>query len=141
MTKLSLTLRCHWKAALGWGAVVIIGAGYALWSSLAPVAQAHTPDNQSKPSMVACAVIAVEMSKTKCVRITAPTAERAVATCANYEEYDWEYDSDLGSWEEVVNVVDCGCERVNACLDAIETYGWANLGVFADLIPREAPPR
>ena len=41
--------------------------------------------------MVACAVIAVEISKTKCVTITAPTAKRAVATCTNYEKTEWQY--------------------------------------------------
>ena len=139
MTKLSLTLRYHWKAALGWGVAVLAGVGYTLWwSSLAPFAQAQTPA-QGKPSMVACAVIAVEIAKTKCVRITAPTAERAVATCANYEKAEWRYDSELEEWYEDVQIVDCGCERVNACLDAIDTYGWDNLGVFADLIPRGTP--
>ena len=140
MTKFSLNLCYHWKATLGWGVVLLAGAGYALWISLTPVAQAQTPA-QDKPSMVACAVIALEIAKTKCVKITAPTAAYAVATCADYERWVWEYDDELGFAVEVPILVDCGCERVNACLSAIEEYGWANLGVFADLIPRAGPER
>ena len=133
MTKTFLTLRYHWKAVLGW----------TLATSLLSASLALAQDQ--KPSMVACAVIAVEMSKTKCVRITAPTPEQAVAVCANYVEYDWEreYDEieDSWRWVEEERVIDCQCERVTACLSAIETYGWGNLGVFEQFIPRETPKR
>lgn len=133
MEKTILILRYHWKAVLGWGLVALFLLG--------GIAQAQN----NKPSMIACAVIAVEMSKTKCVRITAPTPERAVAVCADYVEVTWDrvYDYVLGEWEwsEVETPIDCGCERVNACLNAIETYGWGNLGVFEQFIPRKTPKR
>ena len=121
MTKLSLTLRYHWKAALGWSLTLLVGAGYALWYSLAPVAQAQGL-SQGKPSMVACTVILLQAKDDQCLEIMAPTPDRAVVVCGDGAVDDF-----------------CQCENVNICLDAIDTYGWGNLGVFADLIPRGTP--
>lgn len=82
MTKLSLTLRYHWKAALGWSLTLLVGAGYALWYSLAPVAQAQGL-SQGKPSMVACTVILLQAKDDQCLEIMVPTPDRAVVVCGD----------------------------------------------------------